>query len=338
MPTIFSTNILLGVINSLVTQQQWFLNRYFPTASYSDTKLISFDVIDKTRRLAPFVSPVVAGKVVKSNGISTKTFEPANIKDKRIFDSARALTRSAGEPIGGNLTAMDRMKAILAYELLDQMEMIDRRLELMACEALRTGKSIITGDEYPTVEVDFGRKPELTVVLTGTARWSDPASKPLKNIRDWALLMFKSSGAMPTDVVHDIDSWKEFSEHADVKELLDRTRGNSSNEEVQFQQGGTFMGRIDGMNHFVYVDFYIDPADDTEKTFLPSGTVMLLTPKVQGVRAFGAIKDEDAGFQALSHFPKSWTEKDPSARFLMMQSAPLIVPTRVNATFSATVL
>jgi Phage major capsid protein E len=119
---------------------------------------------------------------------------------------------------------------------------------------------------------------------------------------------------------------------------LNRLRGNSSNEEVQFQQGGTFMGRIDGMNHFVYVDYYIDPLDNTEKAFLPDGTVMLLTPQIEGTRAFGAIEDEDAGFQSLSHFPKSWKEDDPSARYLMMQSAPLIVPTRVNASFSATVL
>lgn len=335
---IFSTNVLLGVVNSLVTPQQWFLNRYFPTASYSESKLISFDVIDKTRRLAPFVSPIVAGKVVKSAGITTKTFEPAYIKDKRVFSTSRALKRSAGEPIGGSLTPMQRMQAMLATDLLDQIEMIDRRLEVMAAEALLTGAVTITGDEYPTVNVNFGRKNTLAVTLTGTNKWTDAASKPLKNIRDWALVMYRESSAMPIDVVHDIDSWTAFSAHADVTTLLDRVRGSSSSEEVQFSQGGTFMGRIDGMNHFVYVDYYIDPVDNTEKSFLPSGTAMLLTPQIEGVRAFGAIEDEDAGIQSLPLFPKSWTEKDPSARYLLMQSAPLIVPTRVNASFRATVL
>lgn len=334
---IFSTNVLLGVVNSLVTPQQWFLNRYFPIASYSESKLISFDVIDKTRRLAPFVSPIVAGKVVKSAGITTKTFEPAYIKDKRVFSTSRALKRSAGEPIGGNLSPMQRIQSMLAMDLLEQVEMIDLRLEVMASEALRTGAVTITGDEYPTVNVNFGRKNTLTVSLTGTNKWADPASKPLKNIRDWALVMFKESGVMPIDVVHDIDSWTDFSEHADVKALLDRVRGSSSNEEVQFSQGGTFMGRIDGMNHFVYVDYYIDPIDDTEKSVMSSGEVLLLSPQIEGVRAFGAIEDEDAGIQALPLFPKSWTEKDPSARYLLMQSAPLIVPTRVNASFRATV-
>jgi Phage major capsid protein E len=183
----FNLNVLLGVVNSLITPQQWFLNRYFPIASYSETKLISFDVIDKTRRLAPFVSPVVAGKVVKSQGITTKFFEPAYIKDKRIFNANRALKRAAGEPFGGNLTGVQRMQAVLANELLEQVEMVDRRLELMASEALRTGKAVITGDDYPTVEIDFGRKASLTVKLTGSKKWSAAGSTPLKDIRDWSL-------------------------------------------------------------------------------------------------------------------------------------------------------
>ena len=56
-----------------------------------------------------------------------------------------------------------------------------------------------------------------------------------------------------------------------------------------------------------------------------------------GVQAFGAIVDEDAGYQAVRSHTKSWTEKDPSRRLIMMQSAPLVVPTRVNASLSRVV-
>ena len=51
----------------------------------------------------------------------------------------------------------------------------------------------------------------------------------------------------------------------------------------------------------------------------------------------GAIKDEAAGLQPLEFFSKSWTVEDPSARILLMQSAPLVVPYRVDASFCATV-
>jgi hypothetical protein len=41
--------------------------------------------------------------------------------------------------------------------------------------------------------------------------------------------------------------------------------------------------------------------------------------------------------QAMPYFAKSWIEKDPSARVLLMQSAPLPVPYRINASMAATV-
>jgi len=40
---------------------------------------------------------------------------------------------------------------------------------------------------------------------------------------------------------------------------------------------------------------------------------------------------------AASRFPKEWTEDDPSAHFLMTQSAPLPLLARPEATFCATV-
>jgi hypothetical protein len=40
---------------------------------------------------------------------------------------------------------------------------------------------------------------------------------------------------------------------------------------------------------------------------------------------------------AASRYPKEWDEQDPSARFLMTQSAPLPLLGRAEATFAATV-
>jgi len=60
--------------------------------------------------------------------------------------------------------------------------------------------------------------------------------------------------------------------------------------------------------------------------------------QIEGYRAFGAIRDEAAGFQAVPYYVKSWLEEDPAVRFIMMQSAPLVVPYRVDASLCATVL
>ena len=48
------------------------------------------------------------------------------------------------------------------------------------------------------------------------------------------------------------------------------------------------------------------------------------------------IMDEKAAFKALRYFSKSWLEEDPAVRWLLMQSAPLVVPYRPNASLCAT--
>ena len=88
---------------------------------------------------------------------------------------------------------------------------------------------------------------------------------------------------------------------------------------------------------WVYSGFYEHPETGVLTPYLADHTVILTSKQVEGVRAYGAIQDEEAGLQALPYFPKSWVEKDPGLRQLLMQSAPLTVPYRVNATFRATI-
>jgi hypothetical protein len=336
---VFSTNFLLGVLDSLLTPSQWLLQRFFPAVVTDPSEEIHFDVIDKTRRLAPFVSPVVAGKIVNVQGHTTKTFKPAYVKPKGAWNPNAPLKRVPGEQLGGRISPLERLQLLVARTVIDQSDMIDRRMEVMASEALRTGKVTVSGDSYQTVVVDFGRAAGHTVTLTAGNRWGQAGIKPLDDLETWAMLVFKASGARPIDVVFDTDAWKLFSADADVRALLDLRRigNNQLNFGGPLTIGATFQGVISGFNCWVYADWYIDPADETEKPVLPANSVLLGSSLIEGVRAYGAIQDEAAGFQAVPKFPKSWVEQDPAVRFIMTQSAPLVVPTRVNASFAATV-
>jgi len=335
---LFSTNVLTGVVNSLLTPSQFLLNRYFGQIQTEASEEIHFDIIDKTRRLAPFVSPVVEGKVVASQGHTTKTFKPAYLKPKTVFDSTRPLKRAAGEPIGGTMSPDQRIGMMIRRDLSDHKDQVDRRLEVMAAEALSTGAITVTGDNYPTTNVNFGRNANLSVTLAGAALWSDPAVDPLDDLQDWSQTALQISGAMLRDVIMTVDVWKIFRKKASVQAELDRFRGSSTMETAaQIEEGGVYMGMIDGFNVFVYSGWYLDAAG-VEQPILPAGTVLMAGAQIEGVQAFGAIRDEDAGYQALPLFSKSWVSKDPSVRYLLTQSAPLIVPTRVNASFTASVL
>lgn len=339
MADLFSTNYMMGVLESLQRPSTFLLDRFFQMVQTEESEEIHFDVIDKTRRLAPFVSPVVEGKVVSAHGHTTKTFKPAYIKAKTPWDPNRPLKRVPGEQIGGSMSPMQRLQMLMVSTMADHQEMILRRLEVMASEALRTGQITVSGDNYPTVVVNFGRNANNTVSLLAGSQWGDAGVSPLDDVNAWSLEVLQRSGAKPLDLVMDVDSWNLFQADTQVKDRLDTRRINNNSLAAggPMGVGGTYMGSIDGFNVWTYADWYIDPADGVEKPILPSNTVILCGPALEGTQAFGAIRDPKAGYQAVPMFPKSWEEEDPAVRYLMTQSAPLVVPTRINHSFCATV-
>ena len=339
MADLFSTDTLAAIVQDLRTPQMGLAARYFNATSQDETEEIHFDLDNKPRRMAPFVSPLVAGQVVKSRGFQTSTFKPAYVKDKRVFTPNRALKRVMGEQVGGGgLSLQERMQVLLAGDLQDQVEMLERRFEWMAAQAMNDGKITVTGDQYPTVVVDFGRDAQLSKTLAGASRWGQAGIKPLDDLQDWSDLMVNLTGVAMTEVIMTVDAWKIFRADADVKTRLDRWRGNSTMQPNAHQKEGlVFQGMVDQFAIYTYSGWVVDPVTDVQSPILPTFTVLgAAGDAVEGVRHFGAILDHDA-LVAESYFAKSWLEQDPSIRYLLMQSAPLLVPYRVNATFRAKV-
>lgn len=332
----FSTDVLAGVIANLKQPVSWLLDRYFGTLVQDDAEEIHFDVIPGKRRIAPFVSPLVEGKVVDQNGRRVDTFRPAYIKDKRIFDSSRPFKRAVGEQIGGpNLTPAQREDVHLASELQDALGMITRRLEVMASEALRTAKVTVAGEKYPTTVVDFARNGANTITaLSGTARWGQSAAAPLDNFQDWGMVGLQNGGAYPADVIMGVTAWKNFRKDPTVKDrlLAINTFGQSMAQDAAQIEGGRYMGTLDGHNIYVYAGWYVDPDTGSETEIWPAKAVAMVSAAVEGARLFGAIKDPKANYGAMPFFPKSWEQDDPSVRYVMVQSAPLVAPLRPDVT------
>jgi hypothetical protein len=338
---IFTTAFLNGVVDSLLRPPSFLLDTFFPLVVTSEQEEIKFDVADGKRRIAPFVHPLKEGKVVESLGYKTNTFTPAYIKDKRVFDPSKALKRRAGERIGGELSNLDRARANLAVALEDQLATLTRRLEVMAAEVLRTGKATIKGDGYDSVIVDFGRAANQTVTLGSGSQWGDTGVKPLENLEDWALTVAQASGATVTDVVFTVGAWRKFRDNADAQKAVDLQIGQLANFQIPLAsiEGLEFKGTIGGKRLWVYTGWYVDPDTGSEVAIIPNGWVILVAQNgLLGTRHFGAIRDEEAGFQAREFFSKSWITPDPAIRYLLMQSAPLIVPYRPNASMAVKVI
>lgn len=341
---IYDTNTLIGVVPNLKRAQKFLLDRFYTGMADPDTEFVSIDVDLGLRRMSPFVSPLVEGKLVEQRRMQTNTFKPAYLKDKRAPDLRKPTRRMIGERLGGGgVSPQLRAMANIQFEMEDQLDMIDRRLEWMAASELVTGVVVVAGDGFDTVTVDFGRDPTLTITLAGGARWGQAGVSPTANIETWGLAILKASGAIATDIIFDTFAWQLFI--ADPKlvgaiyypALGQGTNSNTVNIGAQTKLGAMYKGRWGNYELFVYNDWYIDPVTNVEVPMLPANTVIMSGDALMGTRAFGMILDPRHNFASLAYAPKTWIRDDPAQQLMMMQSSPLPIPARVNGGLGATV-
>lgn len=340
----YNTIQLIAVVKNLKQPTSFLLDTFFPQIRTSNDEFIAIDVDIGKRRMSPFVSPLVEGRLVEQRRIQTNVFKPPYIKDKRAPDLRRPVQRMIGERIGGEMTAPEREMANLEFEMTDQIEMLTRRMEWMAASALTSGTITVAGDGFPTTVIDFARDPTLTVALTGSAMWLPGnvvgaggvtgTATPVANIEVWQHNIMRKSGAVVTDLIFTTTAWQGFIQDPLLKGAIYYPKlgdvGNQINIGSQIKLGAIYKGKWGSYDLWLYNEWAVDE-NNYERPLIPDGMVILAGQQMEGVRAFATIVDPDFNYEALPYAPKTWTEKDPAQRLLMMQSAPLVIPSRVNA-------
>jgi len=331
--TPLDTTTLIGLRVELPKFTPFFLTMFFPEMITFDTEKIEFDKIKKNKKLAPFVSPMVAGKANKADGGITSSFTPAYVKPKDIVNPRRLLRRLPGEGLTGVLSPTQRRLALVVDLLDEQDKQITRREEWMAVQAVMDGKVTIEGENYETQEVDFGRDPDNNITLTSAERWSQKGVDydPTDDIEDWA----EKSTAVVSDLIFSKKGWRLFRKFKAVKIERDADQKGSTTE-LQFgpqvAKEVQFKGTYGEYRCYVYSGKYDDEKGD-EISFMP-GTTLLLAPQgYDGTRCYGAIQDAKAnaeGVVSVSRHSKNWFTEDPSVENLMTQSAPLMVTMTPN--------
>lgn len=340
MVDVFSTQVLNRVVEEQPDTTSFLLDTFFPEVDVQDSDVILFDTTNGRKLVTPFVSPLAEGPIFGEAGYETDSFNPAYLKDKRLFNANMGTKRLPGEKIGGELSPMQRVDRAIKRNIAEQISMIGGRLECMAGEVLTTGKAIITGERYPTKIVDFKRRAENTVILTPGNKWTDAGApvKPYDMIEAEAQELADATGFAPTDVIFGKSAWPLYKADliANHKDEFDTTLKNLSMNEVhmgyvlQPRDGVIYRGRVGYLRLWTYTATFTD--GETGATLKPLGDydVLIGGASVDGVRHFGRIKDLGAKLAARQYFVKSRELFDPSGIEFLMQSAPLLVPYRRN--------
>jgi hypothetical protein len=336
----FDTRTLVAVVSQLKRPKTFFLDTFFKKSKVSQTKYVDIDVIKGKRRLAPFVSPKMQGKLVEKIGYETKTYEPAYVKPKFVLEPEDFEARDVGQTIyENNETPASRAQKKLGELLADGNDQITRREEWMAAQALLTGVVPVVGDGV-NMSIDFHLEATHEIVLVGDDLWTNTLSTPLDDLEDWGEIIIQDSGLVCDIIVMGKDAARAFVNHADVQKKLDNRRIIMGEiNPAAIANGARYLGHVNqlGCDIYTYHEWFVEESTGLEGALMDPKKVLLGSTRAECIRHYGAIKDLKA-MAAMERFPKVWENEDPSCRFLMLQSAPLPAPHQIDAFVVAQVI
>lgn len=334
----YDTRIMLAALEELFPPRTFFKDTFFTNTILTEATYVDIDVFKGKRRTAAYVRPLAEGQIVGRTGYKTNTYEPPYMKPKRPITPKDLLNRTPGEVIyQGAKTPADRAREMLMRDLSEMDEYITRAEELQAVEAMVSGAVTVTDGN----KIEFGLNPSHLITLTGNDLWSNPASRPLLMLQAWRRRIMKDCGLTPDILIMGTNAIDAFISHPEIKGSGGLTPIKITLGQITPQilpNGVIYWGYLPTIacDIYTYDEWYRDQ-NDVEQAYIPTNQVILASTRARFNKCYGAIQDI-AAMYAVARFPKSWVTEDPSARWIMMQSAPLFVPVQIDSYISATVL
>ncbi len=338
---IYKTRTMLKALEEMPPARTFLMDTFFNETKFFDTEFVEIDIKKGVRRVAPYVRPTSAGKPTSRIGYKTEAYKAPYIKPYFETKAGDFLVKSIGQNVynqGG--TPIQRARQQIGKDLAELDQMITRREEIQASDLMHTGKITVKGDGYDE-EIDFGMSASHIITETGTDLWTDADSRPLEALRTWSELISDDSGLIPGKAIFGSSALNAFMDHADLKSKLDTRRIDLGIiKPTQLPKGIRYYGHINeiDLDIYSYSEKYIDPDDgSTVKTLVDPKKVLLASDAAYTTKNYGMIQDLDS-LNAVRRFPSVWTEKNPSKRFIMLQSAPLLGLNQVDAFAAAQVI
>jgi len=334
---LFETRAMLEALSQSIAPKTFLRDFIFTGQKTFNTKTVDIDIRKGKQRIAPYVNPRMPGKMVERIGYTTNTYAPPYVKPKMITTAEDYLTRDIGRSIyEGNLTAGQRAARKLGEDLGELNAIITRREEQQCSDVLNDGIITVVGEGVNDA-IDFQMAATHKITLTGLALWTDTTnSTPFVNLRTWDRLNAQDSGISSEFAIMGSSVYDAFVAHPEYEKRVNFRRSDSVAFETRdLDSGAKYRGRYDeaGLDIYTYDAQYIDDAGATQPMIAVDKVIMGST-RARAEKLYGMIQDIEAMVEA-PRFAKSWIEKDPSSRILLLQSAPLMSLHQVDAFVSA---
>jgi len=331
----YTPTALTKVVKRLKPKDRGLLGLVFGKIAEHNTPYISTDIDDSVPEVAPLVSPIEEGVVLKDQGSITKTMEAAFSRVKKPVDFTKAITRIPGQAIDSE---QDNTLYHMTRNITSCKESIETRQKVMAAQALYEGKITYNGTNGKSFEADFGRSTDLSLVLSGEAAWTTATAKVNDQLEDAAQAISDACGSTANTLILGSNAWKLFRKLDEVKEKLDTRRGSNSELETaaSANAGLSYKGTFGNFDVIVYTEKYKDASGNMQPILDPNAAIVLNIADVSGILHFGAVMGEN-GLVKTDYLAKKDFKIETSQTWNIVESSYLPIPHQINATYALTV-
>ncbi|QGQ95859.1 major capsid protein [Paenibacillus psychroresistens] len=338
--SIYDPRVMYEAIINRPPAHTFLKKMFFNEVKTFDTPFVDVDYYKSRRKMAPFVSPRLPGKVISREGFITKTYTPPQLKPLRGINGENINKRSLGDTLYTRKSPADRAAELLASDIVELDDSITRREEWMYAQVLFSGQVHMLGEGVDEL-LDFNFTQKDT--LSGTDKWDNAASDPYAQLYERRRVVVKNSGVNPDTSLMASDVVQVFITHPKIKELLDIRRVELGMiNPRQLPNGATYIGSLSalGLDIYSYDEWFLDedtdPLNPTEQPMIPSGHIWLGSTQAKFSTYYGAVTLVDPDTKDFytvegDRIPQSWVSIEPPQRFLQINSRPLPVPHEVDS-------
>lgn len=339
----YTTRILTAVVQGHEFKTPSYLrDTFFKNTLVFSTKHVAFDKLPNgNRSMAPFVSRRVGGKLIQLQGYKSEAYEPPVVGNHFVVTPEDAFTRAPGSTEYDAGSPKAYLNQQLNRGLRTIEDMISRREEWMCAQALIKGEIVIEGEGVKdTVKYWSRLDPAEQPVTTLATKWTDAATtvdtliEDLNTIIDSIVLR---CGLVPRKIICGKAVARAISKVLRNSEVFDIKRVEAgSHAPDAYDSGIRYIGYLadPGIEIYSYIDLYEE--NGVVSPLIPDDTVLVVSPKVNTVMAYGAIANgwTSGGAPNLVSGTRFSFEREHDSiekgRAIFLQAAPLPILQNVD--------
>ena len=342
---IYQPRYLAEVVRSAPPVHTFLRDTFFTNVKTFTTEEVDIDIVKGDREMAAFVHPKLGAETMAEEGYETKSYKPPMVNPDLVTTAENHMNRAPGETIYSERTPAQRAAEQLVREYQRLDDSISRREEWMCAQALTTGAIQIVGKGV-NEEIDFGFTNK--VVLTGTEQWGQSGADILGMLDDWVDMVYTNGFANVDRIICGRQALKLLKNDKGILEKMDNRRYQAGEFNARdLPNGVRYHGYLtdSGLEIYsykeVYVDRLTDPAHPTICRMIPDNAIMMISPDVNFMRAYGLCSYYNDAKQLVTvetpRLLNSYIGHKPERRILEAFARPLPIPDKVDSWLVATV-